>query len=468
MRAADEYTMNKAGVPSSDLMQRAGRAIAEETERIVQERGAKNILVVCGKGNNGGDGYVCAEELRRRGYHVAVYAFEGTLSEDCRRERAAYSGDYSTTICGDVIVDCIFGTGLCREIRSDYAEIISRINDSGAFVVSADIPSGIDGNNGIRLGCAVHADLTVALAEYKIGHFFADGADACGKIVKKDIGILCPSQNYAGIYEENDLRDFYPRRKRNTHKGSYGIANIIAGSGTYIGAAALAVNAALQSGCGFVKLTTGDEVRNALAALYPQVIFLKEPDLNADCIAVGSGCGVTVELYEQIKELLNGYRGKLIIDADGLNSLAKYGVKILKSHTCEVVLTPHVKEFSRLAERSVNDIIHDPIGLAENFSKEYGVITVLKNSSSVISDGNRTVINARGNTALAKAGSGDMLTGFLCGSVARGLSPFDGAVCAANTLGMAAELSAAEKTEYCATAKDIIKNLYLSVKRLTV
>lgn len=467
MRAADAYTINNLGISSERLMRRAGQAIAEEVARAAQERRAENILVVCGTGNNGGDGYVCAEQLVRQGYAVKVYAIEGRLSEDCEREKNAYSGQYSNEIGGDIVVDCIFGTGLSREVTGKYAEVIAAINGTGAFVVAADIPSGINGDNGQAFGCAVKADLTVAIAEYKLGHVLSDGMDHCGKIIRKDIGITCPQSRFVQVYEDGDVRAFYPARPRNSHKGTFGTADVTAGSEKYVGAAALAVSAALQSGCGYVKLTTAAGVKTALAATFPQVIFLEEPDGKADCIAVGSGCGVSEELYGLICGLLKGYGGTLVIDADGLNSLAKYGVEVLKEHTCRVVLTPHVKEFSRLTATTVKEILADPVGRAEAFAREYGVVLLLKSAASVVTDGERTVVNLRGNTALSKGGSGDMLTGFLCGSIARGLSAFDGVVCAAYSLGLAAELSAAEKTEYCATAEDIVKNLFLSVKYLT-
>lgn len=467
MRQADAYTIHTGGVPSEILMKRAGFAIADEAERAARARGAKRMVIVCGTGNNGGDGYVCAQALLNRGLAVAVFALSGKLSPDCERERAAYTGAYTKEINGDVIVDCIFGTGLSREVKGEYAEVIALINSSGAFVLAADIPSGINGDNGRVLGCAVRADLTVAVAEYKLGHFLADGPDYCGKVVKKDIGIVCPQENYACIFAEEDIRPFFPKRPRNSHKGTFGSANIVGGSEKYVGAAALAVNAALQSGCGYVKLTTCKEVKNALAAAFPQVIYLEEPDFSSGCIAVGSGCGTSEKLYSLVARLLSAYEGVLIIDADGLNSLAKYGVAILKNARCKVVLTPHVKEFSRLSNKSVEEILADPVGEAGQFAKTYGVTVLLKNAASVISDGARTVINVRGNTALSKGGSGDMLAGLLCGSVARGLPAYEATVCAAFVLGLSAELSAEQKTEYCATAEDIIKNLFLSVKRLT-
>lgn len=468
MRISDAYTINELGVPSKELMRRAGAAVADEAERAAKKLGIDGILVVCGTGNNGGDGYVCAEELIKRGFSVLVYALDGKLSADCERERADYSGKFTDRISARLIVDCIFGTGLAREISGKYAQVVSEINSSGAYVISADIPSGISGDNGLVLGCAVRADLTVAIAEYKLGHFLSDGLDHCGTVVKKDIGITCPQGDYVEIYSDGDARAFFPKRARNSHKGTYGTANIVCGSNKYIGAAALAVNAALQSGCGYVKLTAENAVKTALAPTFPQTVFLDDPDLSADCIAIGSGCGISEDLYGRIRFLLENYKGCLVIDADGLNALSAYGVDILKGAACSVVLTPHIKEFSRLASMPVDRILADPVGIARSFSKEYGVTLVLKSASTVICGGDRTLLNISGNTALSKGGSGDMLCGFMCGSIARGLSPFEGAACAAYVLGLSAEITAREVTEYCAKADDIIKNLFCAVKRLTV
>lgn len=271
------------------------------------------------------------------------------------------------------------------------------------------------------------------------------------------------------IVNDSDIKKFYPKRERNTHKGTYGSANIIAGSDKYIGAAALASAAALKSGCGLVKLTASERVKIALAAKYPQVIYLDEPDFNSQAIAVGMGCGVSNELYLLIRRLLSDYNGTLIIDADGLNTLAKYGVDILNSTRGErrVILTPHVKEFSRLTGLDVNTISNNPIELARSFAERYGVILLLKGADSVITDGLRTAVNTRGTTALAKGGSGDMLSGYICGTAARGIDAFDAAVCSAYTLGVSAEISSEQKTDYCTTAKDILNNLHKAVKQLT-
>lgn len=271
----------------------------------------------------------------------------------------------------------------------------------------------------------------------------------------------------ASIIASQDVAKFYPRRKRNTNKGDYGSANIIAGSDKYIGAAALACAAALKSGCGYVKLTSTEKVKLALAAKYPQVIYLDEYDLNSQSIAIGMGCGVSKELYGQIKFLTENYSGTLIIDADGLNSLAKFGSHILNGSVCRVVLTPHLKEFSRLTGKTMDEISQNPVKEAEALAKSLGVIVLLKGAASIITDGENTLINTSGTTALAKGGSGDMLSGYMAGSVARGLSPFDAAVCSAYTIGISAEISSEQKTDYCATAHDILNNLHLAVKYLT-
>ncbi|MGN0817593.1 MAG: NAD(P)H-hydrate dehydratase, partial [Candidatus Coproplasma sp.] len=313
---------------------------------------------------------------------------------------------------------------------------------------------------------AVKADLTVAVAEYKSGMVLGDGADYCGEVVKRDIGITAEG-NFAKAYADEDISAFFPERKRNSHKGVYGAANLIAGSERYKGAAALALSAALQSGCGYIKLTSDKGVRDALVNAYPQVIYLDSPDLSAQAIAVGSGCGTSEKLYGEVVNILNVYAGKLIIDADGLNSLAKYGVDALKEKNCQVLITPHVKEFARLTNLSVEQILRDPVGYAQKFAKEYGVTVLLKGSTTVICNGERTVFNLRGTTALSKGGSGDLLTGLICGSAARGLDLFDAAIASAYVLGSTAEDCSRERTDYCVTAKDLVKNFHKVIKRLT-
>lgn len=466
MRAADEYTIKTLGVASEELMRRAGLAIADEVA--AEASPTDEILVVCGSGNNGGDGYVCARELLARGFRVQVYACGGKLSPDCEREKSRFGGTYAQTIAGDIIVDCIFGTGLSRTVGGDYADIIGQINASGAYVISADTPSGMSGDGGMALGAAVRADKTVAIGELKVGFVLGDGFDLCGKVVCKDIGICLNEAPFAHVYSDADIAPFYPKRPRNSHKGTFGIATLLCGSPQYTGSAVLAVSAALKSGCGYVKAVCPAEVAAAISPNHPQTVFSASCDLNSKAIAVGMGCGVTQSLYGEIVRLLGEYEGTLIIDADGLNCLAEYGADILKNKRCSVVLTPHLKEFSRISGYDMAEIFSSPVACAERFAAEYGMTVVLKSAGTVICDGSRTAINIRGNSALAKAGSGDMLAGYMCGCIARGLSPFDGAVCAAYTMGAAAELASGSLTEYCVTSSDILAAIPRAVKNFIV
>lgn len=468
MRASDLHTIQNLGICAGQLMKNAGAAIADEAEIAAKNLNANDILVVCGTGNNGGDGYICAQKLADRGFDVKIYAFDDTLADECARAKQACKCAYSDDISGSIIIDCIFGTGFNRKAEGRYAEVIQKINASGAYVISADIPSGLNGDNGIAEGCAVKANLTVAIAEYKAGMLLNDGIDHCGKIVKKNIGIVCPKDEYILIYGAEDIKKYFPKRPRNSHKGTYGSACIVAGSDKYIGAAVLSLSAALKSGCGYVKLATTERVALSLAPRYPSAIYPDCPDLSAQSIAIGMGCGISEQLYNTIKALLKEYCGTLLIDADGLNALARYGIDILfAERNCRVILTPHVKEFSRLTGRAVGEIVRDPVNSAKQFAKQYNVTVLLKGAASVITDGARVALNVNGNTALSKGGSGDMLSGYLCGTLARGVPPFEACVCAAYVLGHAAEIAAEDKTEYCATARDIIKNLHFSVKRLT-
>lgn len=270
------------------------------------------------------------------------------------------------------------------------------------------------------------------------------------------------------VAEDGDIAAFFPPRPRNTHKGSYGSACLVAGSETYLGACALSIAAALRSGCGYVYAAVPQSFKYALAAVYPQCIYREEPFTDASAMAFGMGKGCDERTYAQLCKLLKSYKGKLIIDADGLNVLSVYGVQVLKDTRADVLLTPHVGEMARLCKLTAEEVLKDPAGAAYGFAEEYNVTVHLKSAVSVTcgSDGKK-VINARGTTALAKAGSGDMLSGFICGSAARGLSLFDAAVCAQYVIGVAAELCSQTMTDYAVTAEEIIKNIPNALKRLT-
>ncbi len=464
-READKNAIN-FGLPSEVLMKRAGRALADEVQAAARRLNAKKVLIVCGTGNNGGDGYVAARELLARGFAVTVYAFEDELSAGCKREKKRYTGKYTRTIAGEIIVDCIFGTGLNRKLQGDFASVVKKINAAEAYVISADIPSGLHGDNGEVMGVAVKADMTVALGNPKLGCVFGEGFDYCGKLVVKDIGIAAEG-NLAKAAEDEDIAAYYKPRKRNSHKGDYGSACIIAGADEYPGAAALAISTALKSGCGYVYAVVPEKFRYGMAAVEPQCIYPDKPHMDASAIVVGMGMGCTKQTYDTVCALLKSYKGKLIIDADGLNALAKFGKEPLLQTKAKVLLTPHIGEMSRLCGLSSEEILKDQVKVAQDFAAEYNVTVHLKNAVSVTSDGKSSTLSVRGTTALAKAGSGDLLSGLICGNAARGLSVYDAAVCSQYVLGYAAEVCSETLFDGAVVYKDLVENLHTALKRLT-
>lgn len=464
-READKQAIS-FGLSSEVLMKRAGRALADEVQAAAEKLGASKILLVCGTGNNGGDGYVAARELIARGLTVSVYCFEGEHTTGCKREKKRYTGKYVRTIGGDIIVDCIFGTGLNRKLQGEYSTVVKKINASGAYVISADIPSGLNGDNGAVMGYAVKADLTVALGHPKLGCVLGDGLDFCGKIVVKDIGV--PNDNLSvRAAEDEDVAANYAPRRHNSYKGDYGAACIIAGSEEYLGAAALSISTALKSGCGYVYAVVPEKMKYSLAAKYPQCIFVQSPPENVSAIAVGMGLGCTQDTYNLIFSLLKSYRGKLIIDADGLNALAKFGLDALKDSKAQVLITPHVGEMSRLTGLSVEKILADPVAVAQKFALEYNINVHLKGVVSITANGRIATLSVRGTSALAKAGSGDLLSGLICGNAARGLSVYDAAVCSQYVLGYSAEVCSETLFDGAVVYKDLVNNLHVALKRLT-
>ena len=465
VREAEKKTI-AFGIPSEVLMKRAGRALADEVQAAAERLGVNSALIVCGTGNNGGDGLVCARELVSRGLDVSVFAFDGDPSPDCRREKKRYTGKYAKAIGGKLIVDCMFGTGLNRKLIGEWATAVKKINSSKAYVISADLPSGLDGDNGEILGVAVKADLTVAFGFPKIGCVLGEGIEHSGKIVVKDIGVVA-DEGCAYAAEEKDIAAFYPPRRRNCHKGDFGKACIVAGSEEYLGAAALALSSAVRSGCGYIYAVVPESMKALLAAKFPQCIFRGEPELSADCIAVGMGMGCNQHTYALIKGILSSYKGKVVIDADGLNSIAEFGKDILKQTKAKILLTPHVGEMARLTGLKKEEIVRDPIGVAKAFAAEYNVTVHLKNAVSVTADFKKATVTSRGSAALAQAGSGDILSGLIAGNAARGLTLHNAAVCSQYILGMSGEICSEQYTDEATTAKELAENICTAIKHLT-
>lgn len=485
MRAADKYTIQELGVASQVLMERAGAAIAEETEKLLQETGGTSVLAVCGGGNNGGDGWCAARLLLEKGYRAAVFTLTDILSPDCAAQREKFAGEVFSSFPEekfDVVIDAVFGTGFHGAPEGRFADAVKRINGCGAKVVSADIPSGLNGDDGSFVSC-VNADVTVAVGELKVGHLIGNGPDVCGKTVRKDIGIEVTAPPFAELCEGADFVKFFPPRKKNTHKGTFGRAAILAGSRLYTGAPLLSAAAALRCGCGYTQLCVPEEMYPYYIGKLPEAIltaapsengalradgeFLRSLAANAGSVAVGMGCGVSRALYDCVAMLLSEYSGTLVLDADALGALAAYGVDILKEKSCRVVLTPHLKEFSRLCGKSVEEVAKNGPALAKQFAAEYGAVVLLKSHTCFVTNGRVGRFITEGTPALAKGGSGDVLSGIAAALAARGISAADSAACAAFLLGRAGRFAAEyPSNEYSATATDVIACLPRAVTSL--
>ena len=483
MREADEYTIKTLGVPSLLLMEWAGIALADEAEKLSP---SGRICCVCGGGNNGGDGFVCARVLRARGREVEVVFYTEKQSDDCRVNMEKWLSAGGSILsklpenCA-LIVDCLYGTGFRGSLLDQDMGTVNEINalkKQGVKVLSADIPSGVNGENGWVEGVAVAADKTLCIGEVKTGVLFGDGIDYAGEIKRADIGIeLLAGEAYAVLSDRESVKAILPKRKRNTHKGSFGRAAIVAGSVEYTGAAYLAASACLRSGAGYTTLFTPSEILPYYFLKAPEILLKSTNDggryalneermqelLGYDSIAYGMGMGVSQDVALGAVWLLENYEGKLILDADGLNSLAQYKKEelsaLFKNKKCNVLLTPHGKEFSRLLGISVKEVLSGGITLVKALAKQWNVSVLLKNAVSVITDGVKMAINASGCSGQAKGGSGDVLSGVIAGLCASGLSTFEAGVAGAYLLGKAAELAAKEMGEYSLTATDLIAYL---------
>lgn len=484
MRAADKYTISTLGVSSQELMERAGRAIAEETRALLERTGGRRVLAVCGGGNNGGDGWCAARLLSEWGFDTAVYTLTDKLSADCAAQRAQYGGKVYTQFpeeTFDAMIDAVFGTGFHGAPEGVFLDAIEKMYQSGAKIVSADIPSGLNGDTGTFYSC-VKASVTVTIGELKGGLLLANGPDVCGKIVRKDIGISLPERALAGRSEAEDFVKIFPPRKKNTNKGSFGKAVILAGSLAYSGAPLLSAGAALRCGCGYTQLAVPQELFGYYVGKYPEAILTAAPSENgmlrfdeeflrnlmrgADCIAIGMGCGVSEQLHKILAFLLGEYRGTLVIDADAINTLAEYGADILREKSCRVIMTPHPKEFSRVSGKELCTVLAEGMSLAKQFAAEYGVVLLLKGHTSVITNGKFSVFNTEGTPAQAKGGSGDVLSGVIASLAARGVNAMDAASCGAFLAGRAGIFAEKKFGEYSVTPSDVIGELPAAVLSL--
>ena len=487
MREADLFTIETLGVPALELMERAGIALKEQAIKLAP---TGKILIVCGGGNNGGDGFVCGRHLLLAGRETDAVFFAEKRTHECALNLSEFMMNngriYDSIPDGDyaLVIDCLFGTGYTYREDERTDAVIRKMNTlkkRGAKILSADIPSGVCGNSGVAKGEAVDADVTLCLGEIKSGVVLCDGLDHAGEVLRADIGIMLPSfdadgDGYARLVEEDEVKAFLPKRKRNTHKGNYGRATIVAGCEKYTGAAYLSASAAVRSGAGYTTLLLPENLFPLFAIKIPEVLLSITNEggryafnekilakIPKGAVAFGMGMDISEDVALGAEYLLSHHEGALVLDADALNSLAEYRkdtlASLFQNATCEVVLTPHPREFARLIGVPCSEVVEHALTLSQQYAKEWGCTILLKGAATVITDGKRARISCSGTAGQAKAGSGDVLSGVLAGLCASVDGGYETAVAAAYLCGRAAEIATQDVGEYSLTATDVIAYL---------
>ena len=466
MRAFDEHAIETCKVPGLVLMENAARGV---TDAILRQRPAGRVVVVCGGGNNGGDGLAIARQLRTRGAEVQVFlaAPAAKLTGDARTNLDAYRGVggalvdlvddvaplRTAALSATVIVDALFGTGLDRATAGLAQAAIQVINDARAFKVAVDVPSGLDTNTGATLGSAVHADLTVTLGHYKLGLLTPSGAATSGRLELVDLGVPPgleePLGHSALLLEPSDVARTLSRRAVGAHKNSAGHVVVFAGSTGKVGAALMAAKAAFRAGAGMVTIATWPEAALAVEGRVPEVMtrsiardaIVDSVDEILDgkrAVVMGPGFGTDEEARAVIEHILKTWEGPSVVDADAL-AVFEGSPQVFAAAKGATVLTPHPGEAGRLLGMSALDVEADRFAAIDALVGRARCVAVLKGAHTLVgAPEEKTVINASGTAALATAGAGDVLAGII-GALLCTTDPFEAAYAGVHLHGAAAE-----------------------------
>ncbi len=494
MRTVDRTTIDEYGIPGPELMENAGRGVAERIlSTVIEGEDNPTITIFCGKGNNGGDGYVIGRYLAEAGLEVAFWHLGSRpeLSDDAglNYDRVSMAGlelhqitaitDLPEQLDSDYIIDAVFGTGFEGAPRGLSADVIAYINQQDQPVIAVDMPSGVNADTGQYEGEVVGADFTFTLALPKFGLYVSPGRELAGWVQMIPIGV--PPSVIDGFGFDVELvtpsmvSQMIPHRPADGHKGDFGKLLLVAGSTGLTGAAALATKSALRAGCGLAKIGTPATVLPIIAAMIPEATGLALPDVGKrgalalrglgqvrqaaaehDAIAIGPGLGQHHETFELVRRLVATLDQPIVIDADGLNALAGHDAFSAKRQV-PLVVTPHPGEFRRLSGETVPVEIHERIAMARSFAAEHQVVLVLKGSPSiVVSPDGSCYLNPTGNSGMATGGSGDVLTGLIGSLLAQGLTPIDAAISGTYLHGLAGDFAAEELTERALIAGDIV------------
>jgi ADP-dependent NAD(P)H-hydrate dehydratase / NAD(P)H-hydrate epimerase len=488
IRQLDQRTI-AAGTLGEELMERAGYAVARTTIQFLKREDSRSALLFAGKGNNGGDAIVAAR-------HLAGAGCEATLVLLCRRQELQGDAllhfqklvsairvfelptlDELSEIVAEtepaVVVDGLLGTGLKGDLREPYATAIQVINGLHRPVVAIDIPSGLDSDTGEVHGVCVRADVTVTMGLPKIGLLKPAAVDFVGAIEIADIGF--PRQFVDELSSDielltaQDIAPLFPSRRRASNKGDFGHLLVIAGSEGYTGAPVMVAHAAARAGAGLVTLAVPGDIYPIVAAHCPPEVMPRPTDFEQlgpayfapfDAVAIGPGLGQHAETQKMIWKVVSGCTLPMVVDADALNAIA-HSVAALKKLQKPLVVTPHPGEMARLIGKTAKEVQADRWDVARNFSREYGVVTVLKGAGTVVTDksGPLLWINSTGNPGMAKGGMGDALTGIIGALLAQGIAPLDAARAGVFVHGLAGDLAREKLGERAMLTTDLIEHL---------
>ena len=492
VKEIDEYTIKHEPVTSIDLMERA----AGELYKWISERFDQSvrIIVFTGPGNNGGDGLALARMLLINSYSVVVYYVEFTENvtpdwainrlrlEEVSKEPLNYlksSNQFPVIFTGDIIVDAIFGSGLTRRVEGLAAEVIKLINKYDNIVISVDIPSGLQGEYNESSGYeeVIKADYTLSFQFPKLSFMFAENGPYVGEVVILSIGLKYNESGMNSPYTFLENRDIFPlikKRNKFDHKGNFGHGLLVAGSFGKMGAAVLGAKAALRTGIGLITChlplcgikIVQTAIPEAMVEADKSEKFISEVESTDtySAIGIGPGMGKEQDTRKALYQLLKEYKKPIVIDADALNilSLNKEWFTLLSAST---ILTPHLKEFERLAGESASGYLR--LIKQIEFSEKYKCVIVLKGANtSITTPGGKVFFNSTGNPGMAKGGSGDVLTGILLSLLAQGYSPEDAAVTGVYLHGLAADIAVEESCYESIIASDIINNIDKAFNRI--
>lgn len=493
MRNVDKMASEVGGVPSILLMENAAIACINELKKTFNLKNMR-AAVFCGKGNNGGDGFAIARHLYNLGAEVSVYLvcgnkfsgdaqinFEIIEKMNVKIEIVTDTESLKYIIkSSDIIVDAIYGTGIHGTVRGISYDVIEEINNNAEYVLSVDIPSGIDADSGEICGVCIRANKTVTFAAYKVGMLMFPAADFVGETVVADISIpqyIMDGENLQiNVIDNEFVRENFPKRKNNSQKGDYGKVFVIAGSKGMTGAAYLSSQTAVKSGSGLVFLGVPESLNNVLEAKTTEVMTIPLSDKKGcisseaiddillkadktDAVLIGPGLSRGEDIAVILESLLEYSKVPVVVDADGINA-ASQKMEMISKSSCSLIFTPHSVEMSRLTGLDREYIEENRLSVSKEFAEEYGAVVILKGHHTIVTapDGTQ-YINTTGNSGLATGGSGDVLAGLIVSLVARGVEEVKAAAMAVYIHGMAGDIAAERLGGDSVMATDVMNSI---------